>query len=195
MMEMGGPVVAPPTIAVVGHYEVLGVDPEASMGEIRAAYVALARENHPDRHVEDEARRLRAETRMREINAAWAALGSVESRSAYDRSRLEAHRPPSRPRHANVDDAAAWEPYVAGRVDGFDPSDDRPITSGGLPPWLTLAPPLMFIGGIMGIVVGGFIGIMAIVALSALSVVLSAGLFLIAPLVAMAASRREDTGA
>jgi hypothetical protein len=179
----------------VGHYELLGVDAEASMGEIRAAYVALARENHPDRHVGDEGRRLRAETKMRELNAAWAALGSVEARSAYDRSRLETSRSASRPRHADVGDATEWRPYVAGGVDGFDERDDRPITSGGLPPWLTLAPPLLFFGGLIGFVIGGFIGIMPIVALAATSVVLSVALFLIAPLVAMAASRREDTGA
>lgn len=179
---------------MVGHYEVLGVDAAASMAEIRAAYVDLARRNHPDRHVGDDESRRRAEDRMREINAAWAELRSVEGRSAYDRQRLEATRPrkASRPRHAAGFDPD-WEPFHPGEVDGFDEADDRPITSGGLPPWLTLAPPLLFVAGVLGFVIGGFVGILPIVALAMASVLLSAGLFLLAPLVAMSASRREDT--
>ena len=49
-------------------------------------------------------------------------------------------------------DTPDWEPYEAGPVAGFDERDDRPITSGGLPPWLQMAPPLLFVGGVMNIV-------------------------------------------
>lgn len=179
----------------MGHYAVLGVDAEASMGEIRAAYLELARANHPDRHRGDEGGRLRAETRMREINAAWEVLGDVDSRSAYDRERLSAEPPRSRPRHAAGFDTPDWEPYVAGPVAGFDEADDRPITSGGLPSWLQMAPPLLFVAGLAALVLGGFVGVLPIAALGLAGVICSVGLFLIAPLVAMAASRREDTGA
>ncbi len=178
----------------MSHYAVLGVDAEASMGEIRAAYVELARANHPDHHVGDERERLRAEAMMREINAAWAVLGDVDARSMYDRERLSAPRR-SRPHHAAGFDTPDWEPYEAGPVSGFDDRDDRPITSGGLPSWLQMAPPLLFVGGLLALVLGGFVGILPIAALGLAGVVLSAGLFLVAPLVAMAASRREDTGA
>ena len=179
----------------MGHYAVLGVDAEASMGEIRAAYVELARAHHPDHHLGDERARLRAEARMREINAAWAVLGDVDARSTYDRERLSAAPPRSRPRHAAGFDTPDWKPYEAGPVAGFDERDDRPITSGGLPPWLQMAPPLLFVGGLSALVLGGFVGILPIVALGLAAVICSVGLFLVAPLVAMASSRREDTGA
>lgn len=181
----------------MGHYAVLGVDPEASMGEIRSAYVELARANHPDRHLGDERDRLRAEARMREINAAWAVLGDVDARSDYDRARLAAPDPStgSRPRHAAGFDTSDWKPYEAGPVAGFDERDDRPITSGGLPPWLQMAPPMLLVGGVIALVLGGFVGILPIAALGLGAVISSAGLFLVAPLVAMAASRREDTDA
>lgn len=58
-------------------YAVLGVDPDATMADIRAAWRQLVRNNHPDilsaRGVPDEAR-LIAEKRMIDINRAWETL-------------------------------------------------------------------------------------------------------------------------
>ncbi len=164
------------------------------MAEIRAAYVELARRNHPDLHTGDETARRGAEQRMREINGAWAGLGTVEARSTYDRQRFDA-RARSQPRHAAGFDPGEWVPYESDPAPGFDERDDRPITSGGLPPWLSLAPPLLFAAGVVGFVIGGLVGLVPIIALAALSVLLSASLFLVAPLVVMAASRREDSEA
>lgn len=195
MMEMRRAKVARRTLGVVGgHYEVLGVDPSASMRDIRSAYIDLARRNHPDRHAADPAARRRAEERMREINAAWAALGSVESRSAYDRERLARREPHRRPRAhgAGIPDPGEWTPHDDRPAEGFDEGDDRPITSGGVPGWLALAPPLLVLGGIVGFFVGGLAGLLPVVGLAIASVVVGAILFLVAPLVAMATSRRED---
>ena len=192
MMEMRGRVVAPPTLPEMGHYEVLGVDPSASMREIRAAYVEAARANHPDRHGGDGPARQEAEERMREINAAWAALGTVEARSTYDRERLES--PSTRPRAhgTGAPPAGEWRPYDTGPVAGFDERDDRPITSSALPRWLAMAPPLLLVGGILGFFAGGLSGIAPLVGLAVASVIAAAVLFLVAPLVALSASRRED---
>ena len=74
-----------------GHYEVLGVSPDASLGEIRRAYLREARTAHPDFHNGSEIDRVRAEERMRDLNRAWAVLGDVDERSAYDRRRLRPH--------------------------------------------------------------------------------------------------------
>ena len=167
-------------------YAALGVDEKASVHEIRKAYVRLAREFHPDLRGSDPA----AAARMREINDAWAVLSDGEARASYDRSR-ERHgsgRAPgsSRPRHAR----GVWEPFDPGPVEGFDEDDDRPLSTGGLPNWLRIAPPIAFVGGILAVVLGGFVGILPVVAAGLTSILLSFVLFLVAPLVALTSSKR-----
>ena len=58
-------------------YDVLGVDPDAPMDEVRAAWRALVRETHPDRMLArglpEEAVRL-AEHRLITVNRAWEAI-------------------------------------------------------------------------------------------------------------------------
>ena len=58
-------------------YSVLGVEPDASLEEIRAAWRKLVRETHPDRMiargVPEEAMKL-AESRMAAINRAWEEI-------------------------------------------------------------------------------------------------------------------------
>lgn len=64
-------------------YDVLGVDPDASLADIRAAWRAQVRDTHPDRlvarGVPEEAVKL-AEKRMVAINRAWEQI--TESRAA-----------------------------------------------------------------------------------------------------------------
>jgi hypothetical protein len=64
-------------------YAILGIDPDASAEEVRAAYRALAQRFHPDHNPNDMA----AQRRMQEINAAYAVLNSPERRAAYDEQR------------------------------------------------------------------------------------------------------------
>ena len=69
------------------HYEILGVAPDADTETVRRAYVAVAKANHPDRRQsDDEARRARADERIRAANAAWHVLRDPERRADYDRS-------------------------------------------------------------------------------------------------------------
>jgi DnaJ like chaperone protein len=63
-------------------HDVLGVDPTATMDEVRAAWRQLVRETHPDqmiaRGVPEEAVKL-AERRMVAINRAWEEIQGVRS--------------------------------------------------------------------------------------------------------------------
>lgn len=68
----------------MGHYELLGVRPDATSDEIRAAYRRAARRHHPDATGGDD----RA---MAEVNEAWHTLGDPRRRLDYDRE-LRAER-------------------------------------------------------------------------------------------------------
>jgi curved DNA-binding protein CbpA len=61
-------------------YKVLGLRPEARNDEIKAAFRKLAKTYHPDRRPADK----RAETRFKEINAAYAILSDWDTRTRYD---------------------------------------------------------------------------------------------------------------
>jgi molecular chaperone DnaJ len=63
------------------HYEVLGVDRQASGSEIKTAYRRLALQYHPDRNPGDRA----AEEKFKEISQAYAVLGDESKRAHYDR--------------------------------------------------------------------------------------------------------------
>jgi hypothetical protein len=69
----------------VTHYEVLGVPPTAARADVRRAFLALARREHPDVHATaDAATRRSAQARMQAVNDAWAVLGDTQRRAAYD---------------------------------------------------------------------------------------------------------------
>ncbi len=62
-------------------YEVLGVSKDASVKEIRGAYRKLARKFHPDVAPNDKA----AESRFKEVGAAFEVLSNVDKRKKYDK--------------------------------------------------------------------------------------------------------------
>ncbi len=64
-------------------YGVLGVAGDADAATIRAAYLRLMREHHPDHHPGDQV----AEQTARDLNAAYELLGDAVRRAAYDRLR------------------------------------------------------------------------------------------------------------
>ena len=62
------------------YYEVLGVPRGVSEDELKKAYRKLAKQYHPDLHPGDKD----AETKMKEINEAYAVLSDKEKRARYD---------------------------------------------------------------------------------------------------------------
>ncbi len=62
------------------YYAALGVAQNASQDEIKKAYRKLARQHHPDRNPGNQD----AETRFKEISAAYDVLGDPDKRKQYD---------------------------------------------------------------------------------------------------------------
>ena len=176
------------------HYDVLGVAPEASMAEIKRAYLSAARGAHPDLHHDTEQDRQGAEDRMRRINQAWAVLGDVDERAAYDRQRMRDAPPRPGPRHHRArHSGAGFRPFDDGPDPGFDEEDDRPITDSALPPWLAMAPAVLLVGGFVGLLFGAIVGAGSVMTLGIVSMVVSGALFLVAaPIVALGRAIRGE---
>ena len=76
-------------------YETLGVAPNASQDDIRKAYRKAAKETHPDLNPDKP----EAESRFKEINAAYDIIGDEAKRKRFDAGEIDetgAERPPER---------------------------------------------------------------------------------------------------
>lgn len=67
-------------------YEVLGVKPNASEDELRKAFRKLAKQYHPDLNQGNKA----AESKFKDINAAYDLLSDPEKRTRFDRGEIDA---------------------------------------------------------------------------------------------------------
>jgi curved DNA-binding protein CbpA len=68
------------------YYEMLGVSTQATAAEIRQAYARLARDRHPDRFPDAEAK-MRAQAALQELTTAFNTLLNARSREEYDATR------------------------------------------------------------------------------------------------------------
>src|SRR5262249_25336529 len=83
------------TRVMANPYETLGVAPNASQDDIRKAYRKAAKETHPDLNPGKPD----AETRFKEINAAYDIVGDANKRKRYDAGEIDetgAERQPER---------------------------------------------------------------------------------------------------
>lgn len=175
----------------MSHYDVLGVAPVADEGQLRQAYVALARRHHPDRAGGDA-------ERMRAVNEAWAVLSDPVRRARYDAT-LGVGSPssavPSRPAHSSPRDPRyPWDqvdPVEADLVEAD--ADDRPIRANvKLPPWVSLLPVGLFAAAVSTFSVGLVLTSEPLIGLAFVSLILSCLFFLAAPFIALLASRVGD---
>lgn len=67
-------------MAFIDYYKILGIDKNASAGDIKKAYRKLARKYHPDLNPSDK----EAERKFKEINEANEVLSDPENRKKYD---------------------------------------------------------------------------------------------------------------
>ena len=177
------------------HYEVLGVDAGAPAGEVRRAYVRLARRHHPDFFASADGRtRAEAERRMRVINEAWAVLGDRDRRIAYDRTKGLAPGPDT-----DTIGARPFEPFDAGE-DDIDPHDlpDVPYRpegrgrKGPLARTAALAPVLAFAASVVLGAVGLLVGSVGLLALAVASFLAACLGFVVIPLLALSKASRND---
>lgn len=128
------------------HYETLGVRPDASAADIRAAYLRLARELHPDTHLDrPEADRRAAERHLQDVNRAWSVLRDDTRRRAYDRDRAAPPRTPSSGPPSGSSSGSAGSRPVPPRVEEDD-DDLVDVAPGG--------------GCFGGVVLGGFVALL-----------------------------------
>jgi DnaJ-domain-containing protein 1 len=112
------------------HYDVLGVDPDAGIDEIRVRYRALARDLHPDRR--DAAHGARQSAEMAAVNEAWAVLRDPCRRAAYD-----AHLGTGRPSPAQHRQPAAYGPPNPPPAHAAEPVGCLTSVAGAAP-WIAL---------------------------------------------------------
>lgn len=170
------------------YYEVLGVASGASAAEVRDAYRRAARASHPDVGGDP--------ARMSDVNAAWRVLGDPARRAAYDREL--ATRPATDPAGPGRSPEA---PGTGGAWDGTsgvyrtaeewaELVDDEPLRpTRSIEGWWALIPPGTLVTAVL-FIFGAFVfSAPRLLAVSGGLLVLSLGLFVLAPLRAM--SRKD----
>jgi hypothetical protein len=177
-------------------YDVLGVGHRSGPAEIRRAYLALARQHHPDAHAgAGEADRVRAEARMREINDAWALLSDPERKRRFDAT----VDPPPAPQGARTVPSPGWRPrqddtawmddFEAWKYETDDVVPPDPPSVGRTT--LTIFPVALFGISVAAGCVAMVLQSRPLLAISFVGVAMAALLFLVLPMLAMARSGRR----
>lgn len=175
----------------------LGVAPDASVAEIRRAYLALARRHHPDFHVgATAAARAETERVMQQLNEAWLVLGDRRRRADYDLDR--AARPePGGGRWAAGMAHPDFVPYDEGDDGGAGPAPDGPGEGGSghrVPRWQQLLPAACLLAGLAVLALGVVLGGRPLLALGVALVVAAGAGFVLTPMLAVLRTYEREPG-
>jgi hypothetical protein len=177
---------APPT-----YYDLLDVAPDATVAEIRRAYVDLARAHHPDHHAGAAvAARTANEREMQRINEAWAVLGDTERRRAYDVTLAGAAAQPATPTRRPAD--YAFTPLDDDDTDYAALLDDTPIAGTQVSRTLQILPVAALLGGIALLVIGMVVHLTFLLALGVIGLAVGALSFVATPVIAVMRSYQAD---
>jgi hypothetical protein len=188
----------------VNHYDALGVSKGDDAGRIKRAYLAAARECHPDFHVGagDEVRARNAR-RMQQLNDAWAVLGDEEARRRYDRSLVtlddpgvarRAAREPGGPPLGKgwtprADDDGWMTDFDAWAAERDELAPDVPRSAGRN--LVTLLPVGLFAASIASFALGIVLTARPLIAVGLVALILSVTLFFFLPIFEMTRNRRR----
>lgn len=100
------------------YYEILGVNKNASLDEIKKAYRTLALQHHPDRVPHEKKKE--AEEKFKEISEAYAVLSDTQKRALYDQYG-----------HSGIDQRYAYEDIFKGADFGSIFEDLKDFGFGG----------------------------------------------------------------
>jgi curved DNA-binding protein len=96
------------------HYQTLGIPQQATAADIKHSYRSSVKRFHPDLFASGSRAQAEAESRMREINVAYAALSNTRKRASYDETlRNQASDKEPKPEHCR----RCGEPTLYWRVD------------------------------------------------------------------------------
>jgi hypothetical protein len=177
----------------VDHYEVLGVDRDATTAVIRRAYLAKARLVHPDFHVgADGGTRAEAERQMRQLNEAWGVLGDERNRLDYDGDLRTRRRQALDDRPAGTP-SPDFVPYVDDETDYAALLDDAgPGNGATVPRSVQLAPVVLLAVAVFALCAGLVASFAPLLAIGFVCLVLSGLAFVAAPAFAVMRSLESD---
>lgn len=118
-------------IARKTHYKTLGIDVNSDKKEIKSAYLAKAREFHPDKNQGDP----NAGDRFRKIQEAYETLSDVDLKSEYDRTVIRPKTSDSNAANASAFETGdSWSAFDDIYYNGFT-RRDRSSFEGPFDPW------------------------------------------------------------
>jgi len=136
-------------------YDILGIAPDATPDEIRAAYRRLAKQYHPDVNSDPD-----ASERFIAIQQAYEVLIDPEARARYDLSLRQggagaAPRDPFRHRAAGAGGQTAWAPEFTWRAQAPGPGAGWPGTIAVLIVWGVAFILMLVLSLLLRAVIGG----------------------------------------